>query len=161
MPKEWVMVLVKEAVVRLHSDDFSDEERIPPRFSCDGEDVSASLRWDELPDGAAQLALTCEDPDAPRGTFVHWVMWNIDPATGRINAGEIPRGARHGRNDFGNNSYGGPCPPPGHGVHHYHFTIYALSEPIDLEEGASIDDLRSAMDGEVLDQATLIGTYER
>jgi Raf kinase inhibitor-like YbhB/YbcL family protein len=152
---------MKEAVVQLRSDDFADGQRIPTRFSCDGEDVSPSLRWEDLPDGTVQLALTCEDPDAPRGTFVHWVMWNTDPSPGGIDPGEIPHGARQGRNDFGNDSYGGPCPPPGHGVHHYHFTLYALSEPIDLEEGASIDNLRSAMNGKVLHQATLIGTYER
>lgn len=143
------------------SDDFSDGQRIPERFSCEGEDISPSLRWGNPPAGAAQLALTCEDPDAPRGTFVHWLMWNIDPSAGGVGIGEVPRDARQGRNDFGNNGYGGPCPPQGHGVHHYHFTIYALSERVDLEEDASIDDLRSAMGGGILDQATLIGTYER
>jgi Raf kinase inhibitor-like YbhB/YbcL family protein len=147
--------------MRLHSDDFSDQERIPERFSCEGEDVSPSLRWDDLPHGTTRLALICDDPDALRGTFVHWVMWNIDPSTTGIRVGETPADARHGRNDFGNNAYGGPCPPPGHGVHHYHFTLFALSEPIDLEEGASIRDLRSGMDGKILDQATLVGTYER
>jgi Raf kinase inhibitor-like YbhB/YbcL family protein len=147
--------------VEILSEDFSDGQRIPARFSCEGEDVSPSLRWEHRPNGTAQFALTCEDPDAPRGTFVHWLMWYIDPSVGGIRDGEVPRNARQGRNDFGKIGYGGPCPPPGHGVHHYHFTIYALSEPIDLEEGATIDDLRSAMGGAILDQATLIGTFER
>jgi Raf kinase inhibitor-like YbhB/YbcL family protein len=147
--------------MQLLSDDFSNQERIPERFTCDGEDVSPSLRWEQLPEGTARLALTCEDPDAPRGTFVHWVMWNIDPSPGGLGVGEDPVDARPGRNDFGNNFYRGPCPPPGHGTHHYHFTAYAVSEPIDLEAGVSIDDLRSAMAGKVLDEATLIGTFER
>ena len=143
------------------SHDFSDGERIPQRLSCEGEDVSPSLRWEYPPDGTAHLALTCEDPDAPSGTFVHWLMWNVNPSTRAIRNGEVPAEARQGRNDFGRIGYGGPCPPPGHGVHHYHFTIYALSELIDLEEGATIDDLRAAMQGAILDQATLMGTFER
>jgi Raf kinase inhibitor-like YbhB/YbcL family protein len=147
--------------MQLLSNDFSQQERIPQRFTCDGENVSPSLRWTDLPDGTARLALVCEDPDAVRGTFLHWVVWDIDPSATAIEVGRPLRGARHGRNDFGNNSYGGPCPPPGHGVHHYHFTVYALSEPIELEEGASIRELRTAMSGKVLGEATLVGTYER
>ena len=114
-----------------------------------------------MPEDAAELALTCEDPDAPGRTFVHWVVWGLDPKTPGLGPQEMPPGTRHGRNDFGNNAYGGPCPPPGHGTHHYHFTLYALGERIDVEEGASIDELQKEMSGEVLAEATLVGTYER
>jgi Raf kinase inhibitor-like YbhB/YbcL family protein len=104
--------------------------------------------------------LTCEDPDAPSGTFVHWVAWGIDPSSGRL-AADDSSAIRQGRNGFGNNGFGGPCPPPGHGPHHYEFTLYALDQPIDLEAGSTIDALRSAIDGHIRATATLMGTYER
>jgi Raf kinase inhibitor-like YbhB/YbcL family protein len=146
--------------VQISSADFSDGERMDRRFTCDGEDASPGLQWDDVPDGTAELALTCVDPDAPGGTFIHWVTWAIDPALGRIPAGSVP-GMRHGRNDFGVSGYGGPCPPPGHGEHRYRFTLYALGEPIVLNNGATIDELRGAMKGRVLAEATLTGTYSR
>ena len=149
--------------MELQSPDFSDQARIPERFTCEGDNVSPALEWSGVPDGAADLALVCEDPDAPGKTFVHWVLSGIDPdsVTG-IGAGEVPAGSRHGRNDFGDNAYGGPCPPPGHGMHHYIFTLYAMSEPILLPEGASIDELRDAIANRgALAETTLVGTYER
>jgi Raf kinase inhibitor-like YbhB/YbcL family protein len=114
-----------------------------------------------VPEGTLSLALTCEDPDAPRGTFTHWVIWNLDPTTGGIPAGEVPTGARQGRNDFGHVGYGGPCPPPGHGPHRYYFILYAVGREIALPEGATIAQLRTALRGVTLAEAELLGTYER
>ena len=147
--------------MKLTSPAFADGQPIPARYTCDGDDVSPELRWSDLSDGTLSLALTCEDPDAPRGTFTHWVAWNLDPTTGGMPAGEIPPGVRQGRNDFGRVGYGGPCPPPGHGVHHYHFTLYALAKEIGLLQGATITQLRGALRGVTLADAELVGTYER
>lgn len=147
--------------MELTSPEFGDQGRIPTHCTCDGEDLSPELRWSGVPEGTVELALTCEDPDAPSGTFTHWVLWGIDPGSSALSAGKVPEGASEGVNGFGRLGYGGPCPPPGHGTHHYHFTLYALSEPLTLSPGASIDDLRAAMEGKVLAEATLVGTYSR
>jgi Raf kinase inhibitor-like YbhB/YbcL family protein len=147
----------------LRSPDFSEHATIPQRFTCDGDNVSPALEWSDVPDGTAELALTCEDPDAPGKTFVHWVLWGMDPGTvTSLGTGEVPAGSHHGRNDFGDNAYGGPCPPPGHGTHHYHFKLFAVREPILLLEGATIDELRRVIaDKGSLAEATLVGIYER
>jgi hypothetical protein len=147
--------------MKLTSPAFADGQPIPARYACDGENVSPELRWSDVPDGTLSLALRCEDPDAPRGTFTHWVLWNLDPTEGGIPAGEVPTGARQGRNDFGQVGYGGPCPPRGHGTHHYHFTLYAVPKEIGLPEGATITQLRDALRGVTLADAELVGTHER
>jgi Raf kinase inhibitor-like YbhB/YbcL family protein len=147
--------------VKLASPAFADGQAIPARYTCDGENVSPELQWSDVPAGTLSLALTCEDPDAPGGTFTHWVIWNLDPALDGLRSGEVPPGALQGRNDFGHIGYGGPCPPPGHGRHHYHFTLYALSRRTPLSEGATITELRNALGSHVLDEAELVGTYER
>ncbi|MGH9011079.1 MAG: YbhB/YbcL family Raf kinase inhibitor-like protein [Acidimicrobiia bacterium] len=147
--------------MKLTSPEFPDGGRIPDRFTCRGEDRSPRLQWSEVPDRTAELALTCTDPDAPGGTFVHWVLWGIGPGAGGLGEGEVPEGAQEGRNGFGKRGYGGPCPPRGHGTHHYHFRLYALSEPLSLAKGAGIGDLRRAMEGRILAEAGLVGTYER
>lgn len=148
--------------MELRSPDFSHQAGIPKRFTCDGDNAWPTLEWSDIPEGTADLALICEDPDAPNKTFVHWLLWGVDPGLGSIGSGALPAATRHGRNDFGDDAYGGPCPPPGHGTHHYHFTLYAVSEPLTLSEGASVDELqRSIAGGGVLAEATLIGTYER
>src|SRR5215218_4669686 len=143
----------------LTSPDFEDGGEIPREQTCDGEDAPPELHWSGVPSGVVELALTCEDPDAPGGTFVHWVAWGIDPSSGRL-APDAGTDIRHGRNGFGRDGYGGPCPPPGHGPHRYQFTLYALTGPVDLEPGATIDDLRSTIDGNIRATATLTGTYE-
>jgi Raf kinase inhibitor-like YbhB/YbcL family protein len=144
----------------LTSPNFEEGGRIPREHTCDGDDAPPELLWSGVPSGVVELALTCEDPDAPGGTFVHWVGWGIDPSSGRLPAGNRS-GIRHGRNGFGNSGYGGPCPPPGDGPHHYEFTLYALDQSIDLEPGSTIEQLRSAIDSHVRATATLMGTYER
>lgn len=101
--------------MRLVSHEFQDQDVIPRWFTCEGEDISPPLEWGEVPEGTVELALTCVDPDAPRGTFVHWVLWGLDPSKGGLATGEVAAGAGQGRNDFGRQGYGGPCPHPGTG----------------------------------------------
>jgi Raf kinase inhibitor-like YbhB/YbcL family protein len=147
--------------MELTSPAFADGQPIPRRYTCDGDNVSPELRWSNVPDGTADLALTCQDPDAPTGTFAHWLVWNIEPLTAGLLAGHVPPGARQGRNDFGNIGYDGPCPPPGHGVHHYHFILHAATQPVSLSEGATIERLLAALATSVLARAELVGTYAR
>jgi Raf kinase inhibitor-like YbhB/YbcL family protein len=128
----------------LRSPAFVDGQPIPTRYTCDGENVSPELQWSDIDPETVSLALTCEDPDAPGRTFTHWLIWDLSPSKGGLGAGEVPKSARQGRNDFGAIGYGGPCPPPGHGIHHYHFRLYALSAPVPVSEGATIAELRRA-----------------
>ena len=147
--------------MQLTSEAFAHEGAIPQRYTCAADDVSPPLTWSDIPHGTVELALTCDDPDAPGGTFVHWVLWGIPPATTSLAPGEVPPGALHGRNDFGASNYRGPCPPRGHGTHHYHFTLYALGERVAAPRSARIGELRRAMQGHILDTATLVGTFQR
>jgi len=144
----------------LTSPEFEEGDPIPRQHTCDGADAPPELHWSGMPAGVVELALTCEDPDAPGGTFVHWVVWGIDPSIGRLPADGGP-GVQHGQNGFGTSDYRGPCPPSGHGLHRYEFTLYALDQSIDLAPGSTIEELRSAIDGRVRAMATLMGTYER
>lgn len=147
----------------LRSDAFDQGAPIPQRYAYEGEgdNHSPPLRWEDPPAGTQQFALLCEDPDAPRPEpWVHWVCYGI-PADRR--AIDEDDGGRflQGPNDFGAVGWGGPLPPPGHGTHHYHFRLYALDEPLDLDPGLGKQDLLAALDGHVLDTAELMGTYER
>lgn len=144
----------------LTSPAFDDGGPIPRPFTCDGDNVSPPLRWTGVPEGAVSLALVVDDPDAPRGTFTHWVVWGLPPSLGELPEGAIPGVAHQGRNGFGRDAYGGPC-PPGHSTHHYRFELLALSAHLQLEPGASANDLRGAVEGEVLGRAVLTGTYSR
>jgi deoxyribonuclease V len=143
----------------LTSDAFENAQPIPARHSCEGEDVSPALSWTEPPEGTVSLALVVDDPDAPGGTFTHWLAWGIDSASGGLAEGEAPPG--QGRNDFGRTGYGGPCPPPGHGPHRYSFRLHALDAELELAEGASKRDVERALENHVLGVAELEGTYER
>ena len=150
--------------LEITSSAFSEGEMIPIRYTCDGPDVSPDLTWSGVPATAQSLALICDDPDAPMGTWVHWVLFNI-PASASGLAGEISpdstleNGARHGTNDFGRLGYGGPCPPGG--THRYFFKLCALDTEIDLESGISKARLLEAMEGHVLAEAQLMGKYKR
>jgi hypothetical protein len=152
--------------VRLESPAFRDGAPIPATHSRDGGDVSPPLSWTDPPAGTRSFALVCDDPDAPRGTWIHWVLWDI-PAAARSLAGgagssEKPAGGGvHGSNDFEERRWGGPAPPRGHGVHHYRFHLYALGAEPTLKPGASRAALDDAMKGHVLAEATLVGTYRR
>jgi Raf kinase inhibitor-like YbhB/YbcL family protein len=132
---------------------------MPARHAREGENLSPQLSWSGLPDQTQSIAVICEDPDAPSGTFVHWVGWGIDPEAGRLGEGESA--PREGRNDFGKTGYDGPSPPPGHGKHRYYFRIYALDTEPGLEPAASKEELEAAIKGHVLAAGELMGTYER
>lgn len=148
---------------------FESGARIPKDCSKEGRDRSPELRWEGLPEGTRALALICDDPDAPREKpWVHWVIYDLPADLPGLPEGVSPqaapangRGAKQGKNDFGDLGYGGPMPPPGHGVHHYHFKLYALKQPVGLPEGATKEELLGAMEGKILAEAELIGTYER
>jgi Raf kinase inhibitor-like YbhB/YbcL family protein len=142
--------------MKISSPAFGTNQKIPKKYTCDGEDISPSLMIDEIPEGTETLALIVDDPDAPAGTWVHWVVFNI-PVTNRIEEGEVP--GNQGINDFRKERYGGPCPPSG--THRYFFKLYALDQELGLSEGASRRDVEAAMGGHILAQAELIGLYER
>jgi Raf kinase inhibitor-like YbhB/YbcL family protein len=145
----------------LHSPAFSDHTLIPAEYSHQSGDVSPPLEWSDVPDGVAELALVCEDPDAPSGTFAHWLLADIDPGTGGIEAGDRPSEAVVGRNDFGSPGYGGPHPPVGDEPHRYFFRLYGLSQESGLKDGFSAADFRVAVQGKVVASGTLVGTYGR
>lgn len=143
---------------------FQAGDSIPSRYSCDGEDVSPELVWHGLPAGATSLALILDDPDAPAGIWVHWVLYNVP--SGATGLGEaisaapsLPDGSRNGLNSWGRSGYGGPCPPGG--THRYFFRLYALDAELNLEPGATKEALLAAMQGHVIGQAELMGTYSR
>ena len=143
---------------------FSEGEMIPTRYTCDGPDVSPDLAWSGVPDAAETLALICDDPDAPMGTWVHWVLFNIPSSLSGLPAEISPdatleSGARHGTNDFRKLGYGGPCPPGG--THRYYFKLYALDTELNLDSGATKDQLLEGMQGHILAEAQLMGTYKR
>ena len=130
------------------------------RHGCDGEDLSPPLDWSGVPAEARSLALIVDDPDAPSGTFTHWLAWGIDPAASGLDEDE--RAPVEGRNDFGATGYRGPCPPPGHGRHRYVFRLHALDRELDVPPGASRQELEQAIvDASVLAVVELVGTYER
>jgi Raf kinase inhibitor-like YbhB/YbcL family protein len=156
---------------RLTSSAFEHETTIPTKYTGEGADVSPPLAWTEVPAGTASFALICDDPDAPVGTWNHWLIWDL-PADARSLPEGVPRepvvealeGARQGTNSFkqDNIGYRGPMPPPGHGTHHYHFTLYALEAPLGLEAGADRAAFLETLEGrKVLGKAVLTGLYER
>jgi Raf kinase inhibitor-like YbhB/YbcL family protein len=143
----------------LTSGAFEDGGDIPRRHTCDGDDISPPFSWSGAPEETRSLALTVDDPDAPVGTFTHWLAWAIEPASDGLREGEsMPV---EGRNDFGTVGYRGPCPPAGHGPHRYFWRLHALDVELELEAGARKPDLERAIDGHVLRSAELIGRYQR
>jgi Raf kinase inhibitor-like YbhB/YbcL family protein len=145
--------------MELASSAFAGGQPIPQRHSCEGEDLSPPLSWTDVPEGATSLALIVDDPDAPGGTFTHWLGWGLDPAAGGLGEGEAA--PVEGRNDFGATGYRGPCPPPGHGPHRYFFRLHALEAELELAPGASKGEFEQALAGRSVAVAELIGTYER
>ncbi len=150
--------------IKISSDAFEQGGMIPRKYTCDDVDVSPPLEWDSVPEGTMSLALICEDPDAPAGTWTHWVIFNLPADTRELPEGiptqmMLKNGAKQGLNDFGRIGYGGPCPPGG--THRYYFKLYALNAKIDLEAGATKDQLLGAMEGHVLAEGQLMGRYKR
>ncbi len=147
---------------------FPPNAAIPARYTGDGPDVSPALTWSDVPAGTAEFALIMDDPDAPRGTWVHWVMYKIPgTATGlpediaKTPTPPQPAGALQGKNSWDKIGYGGPQPPKGHGTHHYHFKVYALKAPLNARPGMTKDELLKAMQGQIMAEGDLVGTYER
>lgn len=147
-------------MIRVQSPAFQPDERIPDRHARDGDDRSPALQWDGVPPGTAELAVICDDPDAPMDKpFVHWVLYGVPADTEGLDEGSAL--GTPGTNDWGEPGYGGPQPPVGHGTHHYHFHVYALDQPVELDAGATKDELLGAMREHVLDEGEIVGTYER
>lgn len=146
--------------MRITSPAFLSNQPIPSQFTCDGKDISPTLRFEGVPKGAKTLALIVDDPDSSGKPWVHWTLWNIDPDLKEIPEGSVPEGAVQGVNDFGTIRWGGPCPPAGK-AHHYRFKGFALSVRLPLTVGASLPDLEKAMDGKVIERAEWVGTYRR
>ena len=150
----------------LSSTAFKDGAAIPVTYTCDGADVSPPLAWSGVPPGTRSFALIADDPDAPAGTWVHWVLYNLSAAVSELpeNIAKVETldlgGARQGRTDFRRPGYGGPCPPPG-SAHRYFFKLYALDAPLQLKPAAQKKDVEAAMEGRVLGTAQLMGTYAR
>lgn len=148
------------------SNAFQEGEAIPSKYTCDGENVSPALRWNNIPAGTQSLALICEDPDAPSGTFVHWILYNLPAAAADLSEGMpatewLPDGTIQGRNDFKRSGYGGPCPPLKDNAHRYFFRLYALDTELWLQAGADRESFARAIEGHVLAAGHLMGTYQR
>ena len=152
----------------LTSPAFKPDDRIPAKYTGEGADVSPPLEWSDPPAGAKSFALICDDPDAPMGTWDHWLLWNLAGDLRKLpeNVAKTDTvaalgGARQGKNSWPKIGYNGPMPPKGHGTHHYHFDLYALDTALDLKTGADKKALLAAMKGHILGKATLMGTYSR
>jgi len=150
--------------ITITSSAFAEGAMIPKKHTCDDEDISPDLKWSGVPQGAKSLALICDDPDAPVGTWVHWVLFNIPADVSALPAGVSPdavlkNGARHGKNDFRKLGYGGPCPPGG--THRYYFKLYGIDTVINLESGSTKAQLLAAMQGHILAEGQLMGKYRR
>lgn len=152
--------------LHLYSGTFRNNERIQAKYTCDGDDLSPPLEWAGAPEATASFALICDDPDAPGGTFGHWAVYDIPPEvtfleegySGKGRAGGYPEAA----NDFGQQAYGGPCPPEGHGAHRYRFRLLALDVPnLEVPARSRVADVEAAARGHVLAEAELDGSYER
>ncbi len=152
------------ATMELKSQAFAAGEMIPAKYTCDGQDISPPLGWSDPPAGTIEFALISDDPDAPVGTWVHWVMWNI-PVSASVLDEDLPKtasllnGTKQGTTDFRRIGYGGPCPPSG--THRYYFKLYALDTALNLPASTTKKDLEKAIQGHILGQAELMGTYRR
>jgi len=150
--------------LRIESPAFSEGGAIPRPFTCDGRDVSPALSWSGAPAGTKSLALICDDPDAPAGVWVHWVVYGLPSGASGLPESvpaspEVPGGGMQGKNDFGKLGYGGPCPPKG--THRYDFKLYALDVETKLKAGATKAQLLRAIEGHVIAEAKLTGRYSR
>ena len=145
--------------LQLVSPAFKHNEFIPEKYTCDGKDINPPLLIENIPSGTKSMALIVDDPDAPAGTWVHWVVWNISPDTKEMKESSVPEGAQQGVNDFRKHQYGGPCPPSG--THRYFFKLYALDTMLNLGSKAKKSDIEQAMKGHILEKTELIGRYRR
>jgi hypothetical protein len=151
--------------MQVTSSAFKEGTSIPLTYTCDGKDVSPALEWSGFPENTMSFALICDDPDAPRGTWTHWVLVDLPPSTAKLPEGvpaekTLENGAKQGVNDFGKIGYGGPCPPRGK-PHRYLFKVYALDARLDVEAGATKGQVEAAMKGHILAEGRTVGTYAR
>lgn len=146
-------------IMHIQSTAFRHNEKIPEKYTCDGDNVSPPLAFSGVPKNAQSLVLIMDDPDAPKGLWVHWLLWNISVKTQTVGEGETPKEAVAGTTSFGAAHYGGPCPPDGE--HRYFFKLYALDTEMELPKETTKEGLEEAMTGHVLDKAELIGYYSR
>ncbi|MEO0294190.1 MAG: YbhB/YbcL family Raf kinase inhibitor-like protein [candidate division WOR-3 bacterium] len=151
--------------IEVYSSSFKNGGVIPKKYTCEGEDISPHIGWGELPKGVKSLALICDDPDAPGGDFVHWVIYNIPPEIDSLPEGlpikdTLDFGALQGMTDFGRVGYGGPCPPRGP-AHHYHFKLYALDTVLDAEKEITKEKLLKKMEGHILAKGEIVGLFNR
>lgn len=147
--------------IELKSSAFTDHAPVPRRYALEGENESPPLTWSGVPEDATELVLLCEDPDAPSGSFVHWVVVGVDPHSDGTPAGQAPPGGTELTNGYGRPGWGGPHPPPGDEAHHYLFHLYALGEPCVLPDSPSADQVHQAMDRARIADGTLVGLYHR
>lgn len=145
--------------MRITSPVFKNNEKIPAKYTCDGENINPPLEISDIPENTVSLALIVDDPDAPRGLWSHWLVWNIDPATKEIAENSMPAGAMQGKTDSGRMSYSGPC--PSRGTHHYFFSIYALNTKLNLLQDTNEAGLKKAIEDHILASGELIGLYNR
>jgi Raf kinase inhibitor-like YbhB/YbcL family protein len=153
--------------IELSSPAFREGEAIPIQYTCDGANISPPLRWGGIPKNSQSLAIICEDPDAPSGVFVHWVIFNLPPIVADLPEAAptteslVESGAIQGRNDFENIGYDGPCPPPGSKPHRYFFRLYALDTKLRLQAGATKQEFERAAEGHIIAEGRLMGSYKR
>lgn len=147
------------ANMQITSPAFGDQQAIPDKYSCNGQGINPPLEFKNIPASAQTLAFILDDPDAPNGTWTHWTLWNIATSTTQIAENSVPSEAVQGQTSAGQNVYGGPCPPSG--THHYNFKLYALDEKLTIPSYSTADKLVEAMQGHIVEQATLVGLYSK
>ena len=147
--------------MKIISNAFENEKVIPPKYTCDGSDISPLLLWDDVPGNTKSFVLIVDDPDAPHGTWDHWILFNIPNNVRKLseNISALPEGTREGKNSWDKTGYGGPCPPSG--VHRYFFKLYALDSVLTLNNGANKTEILDAMKNHIIGEASLLGKYER
>jgi len=157
---------MKNNIFELSTSAFTNMGSIPARYTCDQSNISPALVWRNVPQGTKSFALIVDDPDAPSGTFVHWVVYNMPASLTELSEAlpaqqKLDNRVLQGTNSFEKIGYGGPCPPKGHGKHRYFFKLYALDTMLALQAGATKDEVINAMQGHIIAHAELVGTYER
>ena len=149
----------RTGILKISSPAFENNKPIPKKYTCDGANVNPPLRIENVPPAAQSLALIFDDQDAPRGSYVHWILWDMNPISQEIRENSVPEGAVQGLNDFRKNHYGGPCPPTR--AHRYFFKVYALDVRLNLDPKSTKAELEKAMEGHIIARGELLGVYKR
>ncbi len=150
---------VNEMALKISSPAFGNNEDIPAKYTCQGDDISPPLKFEGIPTGTKSLVLICDDPDAPGGNWDHWIIYNILPTVTEISENSVPEGAIEATNSWGAEEYGGPCPPSG--KHRYFFKLFALDIILTLDTGSDKKDVEEAMEGHIIEKAEMIGLYQK